>query len=140
MDGYNGFDYYEQNYADQKWWNDMKDRMKNKNEIQKDLDRKLIEQIGNPDEKPKINLPEIKKLVEQGALPDHWVDYYGRSNVVQLAAENGSDEAIDAIGRCFYKRLLYKIGLYVIFYNDELHIILKHINLKICKHSSFYNS
>jgi len=52
----------------------MKDRLRNKTDIQKDLDRKLVEQIGNPDEKPKINLLEIKKLVERGATIDHWVN------------------------------------------------------------------
>ena len=35
--------------------------------------------------------------------------------------------------------LLYKIWLLNYFLNDELHIILKPINLKIGEHSSFFN-
>ena len=93
-----GFDLYERYYAGQKWWEDMKNRMKNKTEIQKDLDRKLIEEIGNPKEKPKINLSEIKKLVEQGATIDHWVEVGGsRFNAVMLAGLNRSDEATETI-------------------------------------------
>ena len=75
----------------------MKQRIKNKTEKQKDLDRKLVQQIGDPRKKARINLSEIKKLVKQGATIDHWVEYdYARWNAVQLAAENGSDEAIEA--------------------------------------------
>ena len=46
----------------------MKQRMGNKSEKQKSLDRKLIEQIGDPDQNPTINLFEIfeiKMLVKQ---------------------------------------------------------------------------
>jgi len=101
LDGDYGFDYFESHYAGQKWWEDMKNRIKNKTEMQKDLDRKLIEEIGNPKENPKINLSEIKKLVERGATIDHWVEYYGlpgsRLNAVMLAADNESDEATELI-------------------------------------------
>jgi len=90
--------YYENIYAGQKWWEDMKNRMKNKTDIQKDLDRKLIEEIGNPIKKPKINFSEIKKLVERGATIDHWVETDGgRENAVLLAGWNGSDEATETI-------------------------------------------
>jgi len=87
---------YEKYYNGQKWWEEMKQRMKNKTEKQKDLDRKLVQQIGNWKKKPIINLSEIKKLVKQGAQIDHWVEYGNRRyNAVQLAVDNGSYEATE---------------------------------------------
>ena len=98
MDGKYGYDYYEEYYKDQKWWEEMKQRMKNKTEKQKDLDRKLVQQIGDGYyQNPIINLSEIKKLVKQGAQIDHWVEHNGWGyNAAQLAVRNGSDEAIKA--------------------------------------------
>ena len=97
MDGDYGYDYYEKYYKGQKWWEEMKQRRKTKTIKQKELDRKLVQQIGYWRNKPIINLSEIKKLVKQGAQIDHWVEFGGwKYNAVQLAAENGSDEATKA--------------------------------------------
>jgi len=42
----------------------------------------------------------------------------------------------------FYRRLhtsVQNLVPYIIFSNDELHIILKRVNLEICRHSRFFN-
>ena len=99
MGGELGYEMYENYYNGQKWWEETKQRMENKTEKQKELDRKLVQQIGDYYKKPIINLSEIKKLVKQGATIDHWVEIggsIGRYNAVQLAAWNGSDEATKA--------------------------------------------
>ena len=49
LDGIGGYEYYEALYSGHKWWEEMKIRIKNKLEKQKDLDRRLIEQIGYPE-------------------------------------------------------------------------------------------
>ena len=98
MNGVN-YDKFEKNYNGQKWWEEMKQRRKNKTEEQKDLDRKLVQHIGEVTNNLRmINLTEIKKLVDQGAQIDHWVEFAGgRYNAIQLAANNGSDEAVEAV-------------------------------------------
>jgi len=72
----------------------MKIRIKNKTEKQKDLDRRLAEEIGEPNKDPIMDLEKIKNLVKEGAKMDHWVEYgYGdRWNAIQLASRNKSDK------------------------------------------------
>jgi len=96
-----GYKEYEKKYSGQKWWEETKHRMQNKTEEKKDLDRKLVQEIGDANKlKKPIQLSEIKKLVKQGAQIDHWVAdgvYADRYNAVQLAAKNRSDEATEAL-------------------------------------------
>jgi len=63
----------------------MKQRMGNKSEKQKSLDRKLIEQIGDPDQNPTINLFEIKMLVKQVRV----------SNCIAYVLSSSLDENFD---------------------------------------------
>ena len=66
--------------------------MKNKTEKQKDLDRRLVEEIGDSELDPIMDLEKIKSLVRGGAEMDHWVEYAGRCNAIQLASRNRSDK------------------------------------------------
>ena len=95
MQGKCGYERYERLYSGHKWWENMKIRMKNKTNEQKDLDRLLVEAIGPQNNYP--NMDQIKNLVDQGAQMDHWVDYLGRANAMQLASINNSDNADQVI-------------------------------------------
>ena len=94
MTGDCGYDYYEQRYSAHKWWNKIKNRTKNKTQKQKELDRRLVEAVGNPDDQPVIDFEKIKELVKEGAQVDHWVEYDDdeRYNTIQLAMKNESEE------------------------------------------------
>ena len=95
LEGQLGYEYYEKLYSGHKWWENMKIRMKNKNEKQKDLDRRLVEAIGDPIKQPIMDLEKIKNLVKQGAQMDHWVEdgvVGSRRNAIQLASWNRSDK------------------------------------------------
>lgn len=108
LEGIGGYDYYERYHKGDNWWTEMKKRMNNKTEEQKDLDRRLVEAVGHSwfknengkEVKPEINIEEVRKLGEMGATIDHWVErdgYEDRYTAIQLAAWNGSDEATEVL-------------------------------------------
>ena len=91
---------YERWYKGDNWWENMKERIKKKTESQKELDRKLVETIGEDDSYEPIDFEEVKKLVRSGAQIDHWVGEgdAGRFNAVKLAVINKSDSAAEVVG------------------------------------------
>ena len=74
----------------------MKVRILNKTEKQKDLDRKLFEEVGPwfpvNGIKSKPDLKKIKMLIKSGATIDHWVARGGR-NAIHMAIRNNSRES-----------------------------------------------
>lgn len=91
---------FEEDYKNDPWWIEMKDRLVRKNQKQIELDRRLLEEvlyisISNLDGKStKPKLDEIKKLISLGAQPDYWVEqdgYFGLFNAIICAVKKESD-------------------------------------------------
>jgi len=67
----------ENNHGGSVWWEEMKSRIENKTEKQIDLDRQLIEVIGNPEmENRKIDFEKVINLIKMGSTVDHWTTKY----------------------------------------------------------------
>ena len=62
-------------YGGEQWWKDMKKRIQRKDKRQVDLERELVETVGNPADEGnvQINVEQIENLIEEGAKPDFWV-------------------------------------------------------------------
>ena len=85
------------------WWEDMKERIRTKDKEQTDLDRKLVETVGNRwtnEGNFQMNLEEVENLIGKGAKPDFWVsmeqfeeeDDGRRRNVMDMALANDSED------------------------------------------------
>jgi len=91
------FGEFEKVYKNDPWWREMKERLENKDEKQIELDRRLLEQIGERWE-GKANLEEIKELISMGAQPDHWVeDGYCLYNAIMSTVFKDSENEIEIV-------------------------------------------
>ena len=128
----------EDDYKNDPWWLQMKQRMETKSEKQIELDRKLLEETGAKwdvnGQSPKPNLDEIYKLISLGAQPDHWVEQdmgqavgghntaYGRLSAVATMAFLGRTHFCTTHLRIWY---VFGQETYIYFVDQETRIIEK---------------
>ena len=116
-------------YKNDLWWLEMKQRMEKKSKKQIELDRKLLEQIGSKwavnGKESEPNLDEIKKLISLGAQPDHWVEQ-DMGRILDTGERYGLFNAImsNAVFYRWASTLRHKYGSKISFRTSNVVLIL----------------